>query len=735
MAEKESGEDILRAILEKGSDKAKKAAADALTQQPITPADPPEVKTAKTRKRRKGLKNVAAKIGNSKYYYDAMGAIVDENGQPAPERIAKQLLAKNEMFEAVKKAMPKAPIATHSEKSMRAAASEVKKTIGSAEKLAQSHDIILKKMPEMFGQFELAVQKLTEEHNKIVQSLIKQNEDLQDKVVETLTGTKAPTKAGGAKPSKKAPKGVGGSRLAKGAPLKAATTKFRDTARRKEVLDRAARMREITEQKQTRMLKTAGLGGLALGGLGTAAILGGGGPAAPGPTGNQPSPNAERSSVQGMVTLTTPISKKKYVVAEQYAANFKGFVDELENSGYQIKSIGGYANRNIAGTGQKSFHSLGAAIDINPSTNPHLFDGRTVTDMPANVSAMARKYGLGWGGDWRTSKDTMHFSMASAEGGAVAINRNGTGPLPGAPAAPAPSTDVASATPGAPQAALAPSAGTPNAPTGAPARVPEGEAGERPTGAAGFKQIMEAARKAGDPFPEVVAGQWAIESGWGKHMTGRNNPFGQTGVEGRDPGRRIPTPRDPGGGYKFFRDFNSIDEAVALRVQKWAPWYAGKARTAEEALMMLQNYGRTPRYAQGYGNDWMSYVTSISSVIRSQGIDPKQPKEGGTEMAGVPGVPAAASIPSPGTPNAAAGGGIATAQGATLAAGSRARAIEDACNCGPGQLVVMNNNRTMNHVQTVYRGNSGMGSVRPGESFNPLAAVAAIGLGRALRLF
>jgi hypothetical protein len=148
-------------------------------------------------------------------------------------------------------------------------------------------------------------------------------------------------------------------------------------------------------------------------------------------------------------------------------------------------------------------------------------------------------------------------------------------------------------------------------------------------------------------------------------MTGRNNPFGQTGVEGRDPGRRIPTPRDPGGGSKFFRDFDSIDEAVALRVKKWAPWYAGKAKTAEEALMMLQNYGRTPRYAQGYNNDWMSYVTSISGVIRSQGIDPKQSKESGTATAAAPtaplagavasappGVPERAMAPSPGTPNA-----------------------------------------------------------------------------------
>ena len=57
MADKENGEDILRAILEKGSDKAKKAAADALTQHPPTPADPPEVKA---KKRRKGLKKAIA---------------------------------------------------------------------------------------------------------------------------------------------------------------------------------------------------------------------------------------------------------------------------------------------------------------------------------------------------------------------------------------------------------------------------------------------------------------------------------------------------------------------------------------------------------------------------------------------------------------------------------------------------------------------------------------------------
>ena len=139
------------------------------------------------------------------------------------------------------------------------------------------------------------------------------------------------------------------------------------------------------------------------------------------------------STIPGMVKLKTP-GGIEYTVAAQYASNFKGFVDELEKSGYKIKSIGGYANRNIAGTNTKSYHSLGAAIDINPSANPHLKDGRLQTDMPPNVGAMAAKYGLGWGGNWRSSKDAMHFSMGAGEGGSASIDRSGTSPVPGAPA-------------------------------------------------------------------------------------------------------------------------------------------------------------------------------------------------------------------------------------------------------------------------------------------------------------
>ena len=112
-----------------------------------------------------------------------------------------------------------------------------------------------------------------------------------------------------------------------------------------------------------------------------------------------------------------------YQVNPAFASNFDGFVKSLEATGYKIKSIGGYVDRNIAGSSKKSFHSVGAAIDINPTENPVTY-GRIVTDMPEGIAGMASQFGLGWGGSWSGKKDTMHFSAASAERGAYHIDRN-----------------------------------------------------------------------------------------------------------------------------------------------------------------------------------------------------------------------------------------------------------------------------------------------------------------------
>ena len=132
--------------------------------------------------------------------------------------------------------------------------------------------------------------------------------------------------------------------------------------------------------------------------------------------------SAEFAETPTMTTLHTS-KGSAYQVNATLAPNFDGFVKALEATGYDIKSIGGYADRNIAGSSQKSYHALGAAIDINPGANPHLKDGTIQTDMPPDIGALAASFGLGWGGNWRSSKDTMHFSAAASEMGSFDISR------------------------------------------------------------------------------------------------------------------------------------------------------------------------------------------------------------------------------------------------------------------------------------------------------------------------
>ncbi|MDQ0507413.1 M15 family metallopeptidase [Xanthobacter agilis] len=102
-------------------------------------------------------------------------------------------------------------------------------------------------------------------------------------------------------------------------------------------------------------------------------------------------------------------------VDEKYQGQFQGFVNDLEETGYQIKDIGGFADRaNVNNPSQKSKHAYGMAIDINPDANPN---GSTRTDLPSGTGALAEKWGLGWGMNWKSTKDPMHFSTAPNEGG------------------------------------------------------------------------------------------------------------------------------------------------------------------------------------------------------------------------------------------------------------------------------------------------------------------------------
>lgn len=109
-------------------------------------------------------------------------------------------------------------------------------------------------------------------------------------------------------------------------------------------------------------------------------------------------------------------SGKSAQVGSEYAFAFQQLIDYLDKTGYDIRSLGGYVDRDVRDKpGVKSVHAKGAAIDINPATNP--MGSELVTDMPSEIASVAQHLGLGWGGIWKSKKDAMHFSAALSEGG------------------------------------------------------------------------------------------------------------------------------------------------------------------------------------------------------------------------------------------------------------------------------------------------------------------------------
>lgn len=110
-------------------------------------------------------------------------------------------------------------------------------------------------------------------------------------------------------------------------------------------------------------------------------------------------------------------------VRREVAPLFQAFLNELVATGYRLDGQDddwGYINRDIRGRpGVKSNHSWGLAVDINAAKNP--MGPRLVTDLPAGVSAMAKRYGLTWGGDYRGRKDAMHFEYEGTPNDAVKL--------------------------------------------------------------------------------------------------------------------------------------------------------------------------------------------------------------------------------------------------------------------------------------------------------------------------
>lgn len=168
-----------------------------------------------------------------------------------------------------------------------------------------------------------------------------------------------------------------------------------------------------------------------------------------------------------------------------------------------------------------------------------------------------------------------------------------------------------------------------------------------PQGEAGFWEVMDAARAAGSKWPELVAAQWALETGWGRSSVG-NNLFGIKG-----PGQTARTWENIGGKAvqttASFKTYARWQDSVLDRVKNlensryWGADFQA-SRSPLEAVQAMQKDDR-PNYATDKvePEDPLTYVDKVVGIMRKMGIDPAKGAAGkgkGTGAKWVPPTPA-----------------------------------------------------------------------------------------------
>jgi hypothetical protein len=115
--------------------------------------------------------------------------------------------------------------------------------------------------------------------------------------------------------------------------------------------------------------------------------------------------------------------------------------------------------------------------------------------------------------------------------------------------------------------------------------------------------VYAAAKKAGAKFPECVAAQWALESGWGKHFSGTFNAFGLKGS-----GSAVSTQEFINGKWititDSFIDFPDLETCVFYLVDRWYKDFGrfkgvNRAKTRNECaqLLVVEKYATDPDYS------------------------------------------------------------------------------------------------------------------------------------------
>ena len=102
-----------------------------------------------------------------------------------------------------------------------------------------------------------------------------------------------------------------------------------------------------------------------------------------------------------------------------FASEFHTLIEPLDTGALDDW---GYCFRNIRGSSDKlSNHSSGTAVDLNAVDHPLGKSGTFPNEKVPMIRALAKKYGMIWGGDFRSRPDEMHFEIAVTPAKAAAL--------------------------------------------------------------------------------------------------------------------------------------------------------------------------------------------------------------------------------------------------------------------------------------------------------------------------
>jgi hypothetical protein len=102
-----------------------------------------------------------------------------------------------------------------------------------------------------------------------------------------------------------------------------------------------------------------------------------------------------------------------------FAAEFHELIEPIDEGVFDDWA---YAFRMVRGTTDRlSCHSSGTAIDLNATKHPLGKVGTFPAEKVLMIRALAKKYGLKWGGDYKGRADEMHFEVEVAPSKAAAL--------------------------------------------------------------------------------------------------------------------------------------------------------------------------------------------------------------------------------------------------------------------------------------------------------------------------